>query len=229
MKLHRPSPALVVSIIALVVALGGTATAASVLIKSSSQIKTGVINSGDIKNGSINGVDIRSGAIGDRQLKNNSVSSDKLSSSLRNTLRGSTANGFTAQEVVRKSGPDNQAPGQRVVATLTQLPPGTYMLLAKTTLSPIIDDRGLGELLRQTKTGEGHCQLDAAGDVDDSRTSILSPYSQHPSTVNLQMTRTIDAPVDIKLICDSNVQWKATDTSIIAVKLQGSSRSDTAG
>ena len=43
------------------------------------------------------------------------------------------------------------------------------------------------------------------------------------------MTRTIDTPVDIKLVCDSNIQWKATDTSIIALKLQGSSRSDTAG
>lgn len=229
MKSHRPSPSLVVSIIALVVALGGTATAATVIIKNSSQIRTGAVNSGDIKNGSVSGVDIRSGAIGDRQLKNNAVTSDKLSSSLRNTLRGSTANGFTAQEVVRKAGPDNQAPGQRVVATLSQLQPGTYMLTAKTTLSPQITDQGLGELLRQTKTGEGHCQLDAAGDVDDSRTTILSPYSQHPSTVNLQMTRTIDTPVDIKLVCDSNVQWKATDTSIIALKLQGSSRSDTAG
>lgn len=229
MKTSRPSPALVVSIIALVVALGGTATAASVLIKSSSQIKSGVVNSGDLRNGGVAGVDIASGAVGGRQLKNNVVTSDKLSASLRNTLRGSTANGFTATEVVRKVGPENQAPGQRVVATMTALPPGTYALTAKTTLSPQITDQGLGELLRPTKTGEGHCQLDAAGDVDDARTTILSPYSQHPSTVNLQMTRTVDTPVDIKLVCDSNIQWKATDTSIIALKLQGSSRSDTAG
>jgi hypothetical protein len=228
MKIHRPSPALVISIVALVVALGGTATAASVLIKNSSQIRSGAVNSGDIRNGSVQGVDIRSGAVGDRQLKNNAVTQDKLSASLRSSLRGGSS-GFTATEVVRKAGPDNQAPGQRVVATMTQLPAGTYALYAKTTLSPIIDDQGLGELFRQTKTGDGHCQLDAAGDVDDARTTILSPYSQHPSTVNLQMTRTIDTPIDVKLVCDSNIPWKASDTSIIALKLQGSSRSDTAG
>jgi hypothetical protein len=47
---RRPSPALVVAIIALVVASAGTATAASVLIKRSSQVARGAINSGDLAN-----------------------------------------------------------------------------------------------------------------------------------------------------------------------------------
>lgn len=47
---RRPSPALVVAIIALVVATAGTATAASVLIKRSSQVARGAINSGDLAN-----------------------------------------------------------------------------------------------------------------------------------------------------------------------------------
>jgi hypothetical protein len=46
----RPSPALVVSVIALVVACTGTATAASVLIKSSKQVAKGSINSSDLAN-----------------------------------------------------------------------------------------------------------------------------------------------------------------------------------
>jgi hypothetical protein len=50
MRLHRPSPALIVSIIALVVASAGTATAASVLIKSSKQVAKGSINSSDLAN-----------------------------------------------------------------------------------------------------------------------------------------------------------------------------------
>jgi hypothetical protein len=45
-----PSPALVVSIIALVVACTGTATAATVLIRSSKQVAKGTINSGDLAN-----------------------------------------------------------------------------------------------------------------------------------------------------------------------------------
>lgn len=50
-RLRRwPSPALVVSIIALVVACAGTATAATVLIKSSKQVAKGSINSSDLAN-----------------------------------------------------------------------------------------------------------------------------------------------------------------------------------
>lgn len=48
---RRPSPALVVAIIALVVASAGTATAARVLIRNSSQVATGSINSSDLANG----------------------------------------------------------------------------------------------------------------------------------------------------------------------------------
>ena len=47
---RRPSPALIVAIIALVVACAGTATAAGVLIKRSSQVARGAINSGDLRN-----------------------------------------------------------------------------------------------------------------------------------------------------------------------------------
>ena len=47
-SLRRPSPALVVACIALVVALGGTATAASVAIRSSAQIAPGVIQKSDL-------------------------------------------------------------------------------------------------------------------------------------------------------------------------------------
>jgi hypothetical protein len=48
LRLRRPSPALVVSIIALVIASAGTAVASTVLIKSSRQVAKGAINSGDL-------------------------------------------------------------------------------------------------------------------------------------------------------------------------------------
>jgi Collagen triple helix repeat (20 copies) len=48
---RRPSPALVVAIIALVVACAGTATAARVLITSSKKVARGAINTGDLRNG----------------------------------------------------------------------------------------------------------------------------------------------------------------------------------
>jgi len=48
---RRPSPALVVSFVALLVALGGTATAASVAIRSSAQIAPGVVQASDLSRG----------------------------------------------------------------------------------------------------------------------------------------------------------------------------------
>jgi len=53
MELKRPSPAMVVAVTALVVSLGGTAAAGSVLITSSTQIGSGAVTGGDIRDGSI--------------------------------------------------------------------------------------------------------------------------------------------------------------------------------
>lgn len=49
-RLKAPSPALVVAGLALIIASGGTATAATLLIESSKQIKDGIITSADLKN-----------------------------------------------------------------------------------------------------------------------------------------------------------------------------------
>src|SRR5215213_7916326 len=48
--MSRPSPAMIVAIVALVVALSGTAVAAT-KIRSSGQIRNGIITSADLKNG----------------------------------------------------------------------------------------------------------------------------------------------------------------------------------
>jgi hypothetical protein len=56
LRVRRPSPAMGVALLALVLACGGSATAASLMIRSSNQVATGSINSGDLANG--RGVDI---------------------------------------------------------------------------------------------------------------------------------------------------------------------------
>lgn len=237
MKLSRPSPALIVSIVALVVACAGTATAASVLIKNSSQIASGAVTSSDIRNSTITGVDIKNkairggdladGAVTGKQVKANTISADKLAPAVRNTLQGQ---GLTAQEAVRKAGPENVAAGGASIARITQLQPGTYFVTAKTTITGVAGDLGLGELLRPNKTAGAECTLEIGGDVDKSRTVVATPGAETPGTVNMQMTRTIDTPTDAILTCSvTNVPWRASDSSIVALKLQGSSRVDTTG
>lgn len=225
MKISRPSPALIVSIIALIIACAGTATAASVvIIKNSRQVASGSINGGDIRNGSIAGVDIASGAVGDRQIKRESITSDKLSDGLRASFR---AQGLTGTEAVRREGPGkNAANSVKTIATLKQLPAGTYLILAKTIISP---DPLAPDLLRETlgnRQGASHCVVDAGGDVDHGRGKISAPGEQSPQSMNLQLTRSSEAPFDVKLICDASQEWKASDTSIVAIALQGSQRID---
>ena len=217
MKISRPSPALVVSIVALIVACAGTATAASLLVTNSSQVKAGSINGSDIANRSLSGLDLKDGTITSRQLK----------ASVTASLRGA---GLDALEAARRTGPNTPTAGQvATVATLQQLAPGTYALFAKTTLSALSGTQGLlGETLQQ-RQGGGHCVFDVGGEIDDARAQISAPGENQPGTLNLQMTRTIGAPTDAVLKCDANVPWKATDTSIIAIKLTGSNRTDVTG
>src|SRR3954451_6632618 len=66
LKSHRPSPALVVSVIALSVALGGTSYAAIVLPANSvgnRQIKKNAVTSAKVRNGSLRSADFAAGQL----------------------------------------------------------------------------------------------------------------------------------------------------------------------
>ena len=219
LRLQRPSASLVISIVALVIAAAGTATAAtSLLITSSKQVRAG----------SLNGTDIAKGSIKGSNIADNTVAVNKLADGVRSQLGA----GASALEAARTAGPEAQKAGQvTTVATLAALAPGTYAIFARTILSPDTTDLGLlGELLKNTKTSAGHCVLDAGGDVNHARAPVATPYTATPTTLTMQITRTIAAPTDIKLTCDVNdVPWRASDSSIIAIKLASSQRTDVAG
>jgi hypothetical protein len=233
MRISRPSPALVVSIIALIVACAGTATAASVvLIKNSSQVKAGALSGTDLATHTLKNGALANSAVDGRTIKSGSIQSSDLSSGVRSALNSSgTSAAFVATEAVRKDGPQVNAAGSAPVAKLTGLAPGTYLLTAKTVVSGV-QPPGAGlvtELLKPDKTAAAHCKLDAAGDSDEGYAPIASPFSLTTDTLNLQLTRTFGAVSDVILSCDSNISWRAANTSIVALKLAGSSRVDTTG
>src|SRR3954452_2863338 len=106
--IRRPSPALVVSIVALVMSCGGTAAAAAhFLITNSKQIKDGAVTGADVRDGSIRARDLAAGAI-----------------------PRATADGGTATEAFRKTGPELSKGGEATVATL-DLPAGAYAIFSK--------------------------------------------------------------------------------------------------
>ncbi len=237
MHKFRPSPALIVSIVALVVACAGTATAASVLIKNSSQVKANSLNGSDIKNSTLTGSDIknrslRGGDLADntvtgRQIRANTVTAEDLAPAVRNTLRGE---GLTAAEAVRRSGPESQAANKPAAVGKLDLQPGTYLILAKTTITGDAAPLGIAEILRLNKTGSAECILELAGEQDRARQAVVTPYSLSPATLNMQFTRTLDTAAPATLSCSVNdFTWRASDTSITAVKLSGTTRVDTTG
>jgi hypothetical protein len=211
MQSRKPSPALVVSVIALVAALGGSAVAAKVLITSSAQIR----------DGSVRGVDLRNGTITKR----------KLASSALKGLSGSSIEGSDTTQAIeahRQQGPDLADGGSAAVAELA-LPAGTYAVFAKTTVTPYTSDAGLLDtLLKANKTIASECTLDVDGTGDFSIAPIVSPGSMNPATLNMQLTRTLNAPGTATLTCKTDqIHWNAANTSIIAMKVGSTARSET--
>ena len=202
MQFKKPSPALVVSFIALLVAMSGTAIAAKVLITSSSQIK----------NGTIRGADLKKGTITKKQLHSTVLSG----------VSGSSAAPATgaALETRRQYGPEVNKPegGEERIAEL-QLPAGAYAIIAKTTIAPVVNDNGLlNEVLKDNKTTGVGCNLDVGGAGDFGIAQLTGPSTAYPATVNAQLTRTLSAPAVATLTCKAeNVPWRAENTSIIAV------------
>ncbi|MCW2990805.1 MAG: hypothetical protein JWM73_1399 [Solirubrobacterales bacterium] len=209
MQSRKPSPALVVSIVALVVALSGTAVAAKILITSSAQIK----------NRTISGLDLKDGAITRRQIANSTLQA----------LAGTASPGGTAAiEAHRQSGPDMPNGGSTQILDLA-LTPGVYAVFAKTTITPFVTDNGLlNTLAKDNKTIGAECTLDVNGTGDFAISPVVSPGSTNPTTVNVQVTRTLDAPGKATLTCKvDQAHWQAANTSIIALKVNSSTRTET--
>lgn len=208
---RRPSPSMVVALLALFVALGGTAVAANVLIKSSKQIKAGVVSRSDLRKNSVDSSKVANGSLG----------LDDLDSGAKGSMQ--TA-GTQALEAFRKEGPQN-IPGGKVekVATLANIPPGSYAIFAKTVLTA---NNVNGGLLQPGGSVGGHCVLDATeGATDESRTLLGSPGASSPGFVSMQMTRTFPATGSVTVSCDvSKASWSGTDTTIIALRVGASPR-----
>jgi hypothetical protein len=214
MKLHRPSPAMVVSIIALIVALGGTAVATTkLLITSTSQVKDGVLTGKDLRDGSV-------------------ASRDLSRSLLVHVLQGpsSGSSDTSAVEAHRLTGPDVTKGGKAPVASL-DLQPGVYAVFAKVNMTPNVTDQGLLDtLFKSNKTIIGSCTLDVAGTGDYTAGALVSPGSQNPLTLSTQVTRTLDQPATATLTCQADqVPWRAADASIIAMRVGNSTRTEVTG
>ena len=81
---HRPSPAMVVACIALLVALGGTSVAAVTALAPNSvgtaQLKSNAVTAAKIRNNNVTGADIAPNAVTSADVRNGSLSRDDFAS-----------------------------------------------------------------------------------------------------------------------------------------------------
>lgn len=221
MKLRRPSPALVVSIIALVVASAGTATAATLI--GSKQVRNNSLTTSDIKNKSLRGVDMRSGTITPTQLSKGTLQRiDKKTG----TVTTSTATGF---EAIRKNGPSAQPANVGGNAARLSLQPGAYVITAKTVLAGFLEGNSLQNLLSSTESAAGACKLDVGGDADVAVGNVIAGNRPATTTLAMQLTRTLGGVTDAVVTCSSSVPVNVTNTTIIATKVATVARTESTG
>ena len=201
MKLRPPSPAMAVSIIALVVACTTTAVAAP------------LITSSQIRNLTIRGVDVRNGTL----------TLNKLSRGAQQLIRrraGASAGGRVAYEVVRKAGPENQP--ANVVARLASLtvPAGAYVVQANTIITAFAGKTDpLEALLGASGSLGGACTLNAGGPTHSAVGTIIVNDRQTPTTLSMQLTRTVAGPTEFFVECSAAAPWRTSETSIIATQV----------
>lgn len=208
MKLRPPSPALLISIVAVVIASTGSAVA------------TTMITGKQIRNGTVTGADIKDG----------SLLSKELSKGSQDLLRSKGGSGLVAYEAVRKAGPEG-VPADVItrVATLT-VPAGAYSVQANMVMTAFAGPTNpLEALLGANGSLGGTCTLNAGGPTHSSTGTIVVNDRQTPTTLSMQLTRTVGAPTEFFLECSSNAPWRASETSIIATSVDNITLTEVAG
>ena len=176
---RRPSAALVISLIALFVSLGGGAYALTV---------TG----GQVKNRSLTGKDVRNNSLTGKQIKESRVGkvpkarvADRVG---RRTVEQVTTQAFFAAQKTAKGFTGDPTPIGRL-----SLPAGTYIVSAKVTVSNTA-----------SSTLQAKCTL-RAGSSEDQATATL-PSGQiggNTQAIPLLQAHFSNAPFDVSVLCQA--------------------------
>lgn len=130
----RPSPATIIALIALFVALGGTGYAAIVIPNNSigtHQIKPGGVRSPDIRNHAIRSIDVRNLTLRGRDIKPNSLRSNQIAESTLTTVphatNADTVGGLTPNQL-KVSCPAGTIPASAACIETSSRPPQSWAL-----------------------------------------------------------------------------------------------------
>ena len=197
---RRPSPAMVVALIALFVALGGSAYA---LVITGKQIRNGSITGADVKRNSLTGRDVRESRLG-------KVPRAAVADSVAG---GATTSGYA---VLREHSPGFQSGGTTVL-TLNLPAGGNYLVFAKTNVV------NLGGLEAGVT-----CALDVGADHDDASARVGPAHSSgQVESLALTVPHIDPAATQARLSCSDpsaapgDPLRRASAARIVAVRLGG--------
>ena len=182
----------------------------------------------------ITGKQIRNGTIsGARHQERDDQLVQELSKGTQNLIHKKASAGPTgriAHEAIRKAGPEG-VPANVItrVATLT-VPAGAYSVQANMVMTAFAGQTNpLEALLGANGSLGGTCTLDAGGPTHSSTGTIVVNDRQTPTTLSMQLTRTVGAPTEFSLNCSANAPWRASETSIIATTVDSVTLAEVAG
>ena len=128
-RLGLPSPAMVVAVAALVVALGGTSYAAlSVGSITTREIKDGTIRNVDFKDGTLRGQEFKRDSLGGGAIKEESLDATKLGK-VRSATAADTAEQAAGLALHVTVGPDGERSNGRGVVSVAKLATGRYQVI----------------------------------------------------------------------------------------------------
>lgn len=181
----KPSPAMVVAMIALFVALGGGAYASVALNQVRSvHIKNGEVKNPDLANSSVGTLKLRDRAVTSAKIKDGDIQPVDLSPAARGTVYGSYSDGAVPIDGAT-------AEAGTVILTLS-VPAGTYAIVGKAILN---NDSA-------TTATTGACRLATPTDWDEARTGLqIDSDVNDEAMVTMTVVTTYAAPGTVELRC----------------------------
>jgi hypothetical protein len=200
---HRPSPALVIACVALLIALTGTGIAA---VEATAPPNNSV-GTAQLKNNAVTAAKIASNAVVAAKIASNAVVAAKIASNavVAAKIGGNAVNSAKVQDgtLVKadfKAGELNDAfarflngpvavpTSQTTIATLSVPEAGAYMIWGKAYLTGT--------------SSSVNCRLEAGGDFDQT---LASPSSGSPAALALLVVHTFNASGTVEFKCDGAV------------------------
>jgi hypothetical protein len=222
LALRRPSPALVVACIALLVALGGTSIAAVTQVPKNSvganQLKSNAVTTPKIKNAAVNASKIANNAVVAAKIASNAVTSPKIAANAVTGAKiadGSVAAADLAEGVLPTpsaafsrfvNGPVPVPDAISEIANLSIPAAGAYVISSKVVLASSAVD------------GTVTCRLEAGTDADESQTILGDATS--PATISNLVVHNFTAAGSVSFRC-GRTSLLAADASQIKIAAIG--------